>query len=142
MDLLHSTCRRLAPAVLAVFGLVTLYVPAVQAGMISTPGYAQPEAGASTPASSAQQRQELERFLQRDDVQERLTALGVDPTEAQARVQRMTDQELAQVAQQMEQLPAGGDSVIGAIVLIFLVLLLTDILGFTNIFPFVKKTAR
>jgi UPF0716 family protein affecting phage T7 exclusion len=39
-------------------------------------------------------------------------------------------------------MPAGGDAlgvVVGAAVLIFLILLVTDILGLTDIFPFVKK---
>ncbi|WP_368428541.1 PA2779 family protein [Sulfuricaulis sp.] len=36
------------------------------------------------------------------------------------------------------QSPAGGDSFLGALVFIFIVLLITDILGLTNIFQFVK----
>jgi len=69
--------------------------------------------------------------------------MGVDPAVAIARVDRLSEQEVATAAERMQQLPAGGDGgIVGAIVLIFLVLLLTDILGVTNVFPFVKKTAR
>jgi hypothetical protein len=42
----------------------------------------------------------------------------------------------------MDQLPAGGDgigTIVGAAVLVFLILLITDILGFTHVFPFVKS---
>jgi hypothetical protein len=42
----------------------------------------------------------------------------------------------------MDQLPAGGDAVgvlIGASLFVFIVLLITDILGFTDVFPFVKS---
>ena len=46
-------------------------------------------------------------------------------------------QYLAQLAGRIDTLPAGGE-ILGAIVLIFLVLLLTDILGFTKVFPFTK----
>jgi hypothetical protein len=42
------------------------------------------------------------------------------------------------LATNMDQLPAGGDSFIGALVFIFIVLLITDLLGLTSIFPFVK----
>jgi len=54
------------------------------------------------------------------------------------RVAAMTDEEAAQLAAQLDSLPAGG-SIVGAIVLVFLVLLITDILGFTKIFPFTRS---
>jgi len=71
-------------------------------------------------------------------------ARGIDPIEAQARADSLTDQEAIQFADTMEQLPAGGliGYLVGLAVLVFLVLLITDILGFTDIFPFVKKTAK
>jgi UPF0716 family protein affecting phage T7 exclusion len=50
----------------------------------------------------------------------------------------MTDDEAAQLAAQLDSLPTGG-SIVGAIVLVFLVLLITDILGFTKIFPFTRS---
>ena len=135
MDIIRTLCRRVSPFVLAAFGLMTLYVPAAQAGLVSPSGYAQQSVAADD------QRQELQRFLEREDVRAQLVELGVDPTEAQARVERMSDDEAALAAARMQELPAGGN-VVGAIVFVFLVLLLTDILGFTNVYPFVKKTAR
>lgn len=75
--------------------------------------------------------------LERGEVQAQLQAYGVDPEEVKARVSAMTDAEAAQLAAQLDALPAGG-SIIGAIVLVFLVLLVTDILGFTKIFPFTR----
>lgn len=83
-------------------------------------------------------RDEINRLLERADVQSRLQALGVNAGEVKARIAAMTDDEVAQVASRIDNLPAGGESIIGAIVLIFLVLLITDILGFTKIFPFTK----
>lgn len=87
-------------------------------------------------------RGELLAALDRSDVRQQLIAFGVDPDEARDRAAALSDDELAQMNDQMEQLPAGGNGVIGALVLIFLVLLLTDILGYTDIFPFVKKTVN
>jgi hypothetical protein len=68
-------------------------------------------------------------------------ALGVDPAEARARVAALTDDELAQVAGRLDALPAGGDGlgvVLGVGLVVFLVLLVTDILGYTRVFPFVR----
>ena len=86
-------------------------------------------------------RERITAFLGRDDVRQVMVQHGVDAVEAQKRVASLSDAELAKISQAMEQLPAGGDAVgaiIGASVLIFLVLLITDILGLTDIFPFVN----
>lgn len=76
-------------------------------------------------------------LLERADMRAALEAHGVDPAEVKARVRALTDGEAAQLAAQIESLPAGG-SVLGVLVFVFLVLLITDILGFTKIFPFTK----
>ena len=84
-------------------------------------------------------RERLVSALERVDVRERLQAYGVSPLEVQDRMAAMTDDELAQLGAGLDSLPAGGDSIIGAIVFIFLVLLITDILGLTKIFPFTRS---
>lgn len=126
--------RRLTKPVshLVVLGLLalSLHLPAVHAGMIGTE--------AVVDAAQAQQdRERLHSALNRDDVQAQLLARGVDPAQVQARVDSLTDEEMQTLATEMDQLPAGG-SVVGALVLIFLVLLVTDLLGLTNVYPFVK----
>ena len=55
-----------------------------------------------------------------------------------ARVAALTDAEAAELAARLDELPAGGVSILGAILIVFLVLLLTDILGYTKVFPFTK----
>jgi len=85
-------------------------------------------------------RERVAAFLSRDDVQQVMVQHGVDAFEAQKRVASLSDSELTKIAQAMEQLPAGGDgvgAVVGATVFIFLVLLITDLLGLTHVFPFV-----
>jgi len=86
----------------------------------------------------------ISSVLAREDIQKALMARGIDPIEAQARVGTLTDQEAIEFAGTMEQLPAGGviGYIVGLAVLVFLVLLVTDILGYTDIFPFVKKTVK
>jgi len=127
--------RRLTKPVshLVVLGLLalSLHLPAAHAGMIGT------EAVVNA-AQTQQNRERLHDALNRDDVQAQLLARGVDPAQVQARVDSLTDEEMQTLATNMDQLPAGGDSVLGVLVFIFIVLLITDILGYTNIFPFVK----
>ncbi|MDX2446772.1 MAG: PA2779 family protein [Desulfobacterales bacterium] len=86
----------------------------------------------------------ISSVLAREDIQTALIIRGIDPIEAQARVGTLTDQEAIQFADTMEQLPAGGliGYLVGLTVFVFLVLLVTDILGYTDIFPFVKKTVK
>jgi hypothetical protein len=126
--------RRLTKPVshLVVLGLLalSLHLPAAHAGMIGT------EAVVNA-AQAQQDRERLHSALSRDDVQAQLLARGVDPAQVQARVDSLTDEEMQTLATEMDQLPAGG-SVVGALVLIFLVLLVTDLLGLTNVYPFVK----
>ena len=99
--------------------------------------------GTSTVIAAQEQaahRERITAFLGRDDVQRVMVQHGVSAAEAQQRVASLSDAELTKISKAMEQLPAGGDgvgSVIGAVVLIFLVLLITDLLGLTHVFPFV-----
>lgn len=94
----------------------------------------------------AEQRSDVDRekivnFMSRDDVQAEMQSLGIDPDEAMSRVATLSDQEVQQVAGKLDQLPAGEGavgSIIGAIVLIFLVLLITDLLCLTNVFDFTR----
>jgi hypothetical protein len=84
----------------------------------------------------------LNELISREDIQNYLTNQGIDPLEAKARIDSLSDSEAVRVAEQLEQLPAGSGAVgiiIGAALLVFLVLLVTDILGLTDVFPFVNK---
>jgi hypothetical protein len=118
--------RIVASFLILCLGAMSVPVPAL-AGIVGTDAVL---AGA--------ERERLAGLLERGEVQARLQALGVDPADARARVEALTDAEAAQLAAQMDQLPAGGD-VLGAAVLIFLVLLFTDVMGYTKIFPFTRS---
>lgn len=82
------------------------------------------------------ERARITTLLERAEVRAQLQAYGVDAADVKARVAALTDEEAAQLASHLDSLPAGG--IVGAIVLVFLVLLITDILGFTKIFPFTR----
>jgi len=113
-----------------IVSITGLSLPA-QAGMLPT---------AAVVANPAKER--IMGFFERSDVRQQLATLGVSPADAKARVAALTDDEAAQLAARVDSMPAGGDGIgalVGAAVLIFLVLLLTDILGFTHVFPFTKS---
>ena len=87
-------------------------------------------------------RNYLMGIVAREDVQTALIAQGINPLEAKARIDSLSDAEAIDLADQIEQQPAGGSAlgvIVGALLIVFLVLLITDILGYTDIFPFVKK---
>jgi hypothetical protein len=111
--------------------LLDLEVQSARAGMIGT------ETVLSTQADQSA-RLRVAAFFEREDVAAALMEHGVPPEEARERVASLSDTEIMQIAQVVDQLPAGGNSVVGAVLFIFLVLLITDILGFTRIFPFVR----
>lgn len=90
-----------------------------------------------TAERSQSDRERIHAVLARDDVQEQLVAQGVDPAEVEARVAALSDAEAAQMADQLEQMPAGA-GVVGALFAVFVILLVTDILGLTNVFPFTR----
>lgn len=89
--------------------------------------------------NKAQQTNERAALLQaitREDVQQQLFKMGVNPADVESRINQMTQQEIAQLNQQMNELPAGS-GVLGILVLIFLVFVITDVIGATDIFPFI-----
>jgi len=90
-------------------------------------------------------RDHLKTFISRDNIKNALISQGIDPDEAKARVDSLSDSEVIEVADKIEQLPAGGGvfgAIIGAALIVFLVLLLTDILGYTDVFPFVRSQKK
>ena len=78
------------------------------------------------------------QVLQRAEVQARMQALGIAPDVAVERVAALSDEEVSSLWRNIETAPAGGNDVLVIALVVFLVLLLTDILGYTQIFPFVK----
>lgn len=88
---------------------------------------------------NAAQRAELVTWLDREDVRQQMTELGVSPTQAMARVASLSDAEVSRLAGEIETSPAAGNGVVGAIVFVFLVLIVTDLLGLTKVFPFTRS---
>ncbi len=105
-----------------------IQLPAAQAAMVSTQA-----------AVSAQQledqRDRIRALFQRDDVRQALIQQGVDPAQAQQRVDQLTDAEVQQIAGKIDELPAGAGA-LEVVLIVVLVLVITELLGYTDIVNF------
>ncbi len=81
-------------------------------------------------------RAALLQTIKRADVQAQLSSMGVSAVDIETRINQMTHEEIAQLNQHMAELPVGA-GVLGVVVLIFLVFVITDVIGATDIFPFI-----
>ncbi len=81
-------------------------------------------------------KQELLELLQTQELKAQLEEQGVSPEMVEKRVASMTPQEIDELNSQLENAPAGG--IIGALVTIFIVLVVTDMLCATDVFAFVR----
>lgn len=113
---------------------MSLWAPNSQAVMVSSEE-------AMIAQSVQAERMRIRSLLERADVREQLQAKGISADAAVVRVDALTDEEVASIANKLDNLPAGGD-IIGTVVFIFLVLLVTDILGFTKVFPFTRSVHK
>ena len=105
------------------FVLLDLSAHSAKAGLIGTERIINTQA-----ADDARTR--VTAFLERDEVRQAMVNQGISPAEARSRVAALTDEEVMRVA--------GAGAIVGAAVFVFLVLLATDILGLTKVFPFTR----
>lgn len=124
---------RISKVILSFVLSITLFAQVSWAQMIST------ETLISNPVSISE-HDKVVQFIAREDVAKTFEKMGVDPKMAEQRIASMSNEELSTVSSQIDTLPAGGDfgGIVGAIVFVFVVLLITDILGFTKVFNFTR----
>ncbi len=135
---MNGSKRAVAAVMAFLMSLTSMPIGIAQAEMVTTDQVIEQY-------NSTEDRTLVMDFMLREDVQQQMTLLGVDPEEAARRVASLSDEEIRQIAGRLDELPAGQDgfaAVAGVILIIFLVLLITDLLGLTDIFPFVKKTSE
>ena len=126
--------NRFLPRLLIITMVYLSAYPAVNAAMVTTQDLV-------TDQQYQVERNQLLAALERDDVREALIQQGVDPEMAKQRVASMTTAEIQAVNQKMASMPAGS-GVLEVLLLVFLILLFTDIMGWTNVFPFVNKPSK
>ena len=134
MDAFKKIQKFMALPLVVMLMFSTFSATAVQAKMVGT------DQVISQEAVSADRAKVID-FMQRDDVRAEMESLGVDPDEAISRVSTLSDEEVQRMAGQLDEMPAGEGAIgaiVGAIVLVFVILLFTDILCLTNVFDFTR----
>lgn len=123
--------KNFTAALAALFLWSAVPLPAAQAGIVGT-------GAAVESVQHTQVKDRLKTFIAREDVQKRLEAYGVSAAEARARVNSLTPAEARRLAGRLENMPAGGTDLVGALLFLFVLLLVTDLLGLTDVFPFTR----
>lgn len=134
MSALLKFRRSIAYTLIAAMAALSVPVGPVHAAMVGTDEVIEQSDGSA--------RDRVVAFLAREDVMAHLEALGVSPAQAQSRVAALSDKEVEAIAGKIDTLPAGEGAVgviVGAAVLIFIILLITDLLGLTDVFGFTRK---
>jgi hypothetical protein len=91
---------------------------------------------------SQRARDYINNLLAREDIQATLESQGIDPMEAKKRINALSDEEVIRIADQMVQLPTGSgfaETLLVILLVFFLVLVILDLAGVTDVFPFIKS---
>ena len=135
MYFLRRYSRFIALPMVALMIAVTMPLGVAHAALVSTDQVVAPSQGEAD-------RARVVAFVAREDVRGELRKMGVDANEVERRVAVMSDIEIQQIAARIDEIPAGQSTigvVVSAVLVIFIVLLVTDMLGLTDVFPFVKR---
>ncbi|MFN2435997.1 MAG: PA2779 family protein [Desulfotignum sp.] len=120
--LLNKSCILL---MIGIFVITSAVIPAVEAKMIDTPAYLD--------QCNDSARGDLASFMAREDVRDKLAALGVNPDDAANRIAALTDQEVSQLQNRIDELPAGS-SVLAVLGVVLVVLIVLELVGVINVF--------
>ena len=119
--------RTLVAMTTSCFMSMSFQVTTASAGVIGTTEYL-------SATDRAGQIATVQAALSQADVRAQLVKFGVNPVDAVTRVASLTDSELADVADKMESLPAGGDGIIFVVGIVFIVLVILEWTGVIDIF--------
>lgn len=134
MNIFRRFSRLIAMPMAALMLALSMPLGAAQAALVGTESLV-------APSQAEADRALVSAFMAREDVRSELNRMGVNPDEAAARVAVLSDAEIRGVAARIEAAPAGQNIagvLIGAAILVVVVLMITDLLGYTDIFPFIK----
>jgi hypothetical protein len=135
MKVIRKTLKPMSISLAVIMFLIGAPVHSVLGAMIGTETV-------MDSARGREAREYLHQLLARKDVQNAFIAQDIDPIEARARIDSLSDDEVIRIADQIDQLPAGGGAIEVLLVIIlagFIVLVITDIAGITDVFPFIKS---
>jgi len=124
--------KKLALSVLVIVGVMSLGIPA-QAAMVGTGQIVGVAGGQTLDPVTMQQK--------RDWIQVQLEVAGISPADSALRVSSMSNEQVIQVHQRIDEMPAGAGTA-GTILLVFAILAVTDLMGVTDIFPFIRPMEK
>jgi len=127
----NSITKYISRALMLSVLCMSIWTPVAQATLITSEQVADSQ-------TAQNNRERVREFFDRADVQTQLQSRGISADSAKTRVDMMTDNEIASINGHLDNLPAGGTDILGFFLLIFIILLITDILGLTNVFSFVR----
>lgn len=134
MSIYRLSSRPIALTVVAALVVTSLTIGGARAGLVTTEQLVEQR-------TAATDRERVHAILLREDVRQQLEALGVDRNEAIVRLASLTDQEVQQIAGRIDGLPAGQGVVTGVLIVagaVLLALVITDLLGVTNVFAVIN----
>ncbi len=137
MIVLRKRLKPISICLAVIMFLIAAPVQSVPAAMIDTETI-------MDSARGQEAREYLRQLLARKDIQDAIVAQGIDSNEAWARINSLSDQEVISIAEQIDRLPAGAGSgvvefLVVTILVGFIVLVVLDLTGVTDVFPFVKS---
>ncbi len=128
----RNYCRFLAAPLAALMMAVSLPLGVAQAALVSTDQIVRDGA-------TQFDRDRITGLIMREDIQRQLRLQGVDPEEAAARIATLSDAEVSRIAARIDSMPAGQgvvESAVGALLVVFIILLILDLAGVTDVFSF------
>ncbi|MCK5204240.1 MAG: PA2779 family protein [Desulfobacterales bacterium] len=135
MKLIRQRSKSASVFLITLMVLLTIPYQSVLAAMIET------DATLDITVQGQEARNTIKSILAREDAQAVLRAQGIEPLEARARVDSLSDAEAVRIADKIEELPAGGNFLVGLLIavgIIVIVLAITDAMGYTDVFTFIK----
>ena len=135
MDVIRKTLKPTSICLTVIMFLMFAPVHSVLAAMIGTETVVDTQRGREA-------RNLINALLAREDVQTVLRSHGIDPLEAEARIDSLSDEEVIRIADRIDQLPEGAGAIeflIIIILVLFLILVIFDLTGVTDVFPFIKS---
>jgi len=122
MDKLRRVCRPVSLILAMVMIMLSGPYQYTMAAMVQTESVV-------SMAQGNDAREYVNSVLAREEVQAAFTEQGIDPLEAQERVNSLSDAELVSLADKMANMPAGGDiGIVSALLIVFLVIVILKVL--------------
>ena len=126
MNLFQKTVKPASIFLAIVFLLVSTSYQSASAAMIGTEKLLQAE-------DLQEKRDHLHQLIAREEVKSALIAQGIDPLEAQLRLQSLTDEEIRLIADKLDDLSAGGGVVTFSLIIVAVIIATVLIFYFTSI---------